>query len=331
MPAASILTVTYNSSLTIERCLLSLNNQSFKDFEVLVVDNDSKDKTTDVIESIRPHLNFNLTLFSSHENLGFAAGNNFLLSHAQGKYIALINPDAFAQPEWLENLITTQTHNPDVGICASKLLRSDSDKIDSAGDSFSTVLKAFKRGEGRKNHLYGKSGRVFGACAGAALYRREMLDKIGFFDEEFFLIHEDTDLSFRANLAGWKVIYIADAIVYHKVHASIGKMSDIQIYHTLRNSEFVRIKNISMKTFLRHFPAFLIGVLVEFIYFVLLHRNAKTYLRAKRDALKKLPLMLEKRKALAPYRKVGKTEEVELTPIWNHEFFFSKLKRLFLN
>src|SRR5208337_3264167 len=98
---------------------------------------------------------------------------------------------------------------------------------------------------------------IFGACAGAALYRRSMLDEIGFLDDDFFLIHEDTDLNWRAQLSGWRTLYVPSALVYHKVRSTIGPMSDISVYYTLRNSELVRIKNIPCPLFLLCLPSFL--------------------------------------------------------------------------
>ena len=119
-------------------------------------------------------------------NLGFAGGNIEGLKHADGEYIALLNNDAAPDKNWLGELVMAMDSDPMVGICASKLIVHGSEIIDSAGDGFSTSLKGFKRGTGEKSFLYNKREFVFGACAGAALYRRKMIEEIGFLDEDFF-------------------------------------------------------------------------------------------------------------------------------------------------
>jgi GT2 family glycosyltransferase len=328
---ASVLVVTYNSSSTIEQCLLSLNDQSFKNFEVLLLDNHSQDETKNIVESVHPRLNFSLSSFYLDKNLGFAGGNNLLLRHATGLYIALLNPDAFADPRWLESMVLIQQSHSKVGICASKLLTADGAFIDSAGDGFSGVLKSFKRGEGKQPIAYMRTEPVFGACAGAALYRRSMIEEIGFFDDDFFLIHEDADINFRAQLTGWGVMFVHDAIVYHKIHGSMGKMTDVQVYYNLRNLEFVRIKNVAFSILLQHSPALLIGILAEFIYFVVLHGKLRLYFLAKRDAMRHFRLMYEKRRTLFQMGK-NRTDQIDklITSVWNREFIWAKIKRFFL-
>jgi GT2 family glycosyltransferase len=327
---ASVLIVTYNSSSTIERCLLSLNDQSFKNFEVLVLDNHSQDETKNIIGFLQPRLKFSFNSFYLHKNLGFAGGNNFLLRHATGLYIALLNPDAFADPRWLEAMVLIQESHSEVGICASKLLTADGTFIDSAGDGFSSVLKSFKRGEGKQPIAYMRTEPVFGACGGAALYRRSMIEEIGFFDDDFFLIHEDADINFRAQLTGWGVMFVHDAIVYHKIHGSMGKMTDVQVYYNLRNLEFVRIKNVAFSMFIKHVPELLIGIIAEFIYFVVLHGKLRVYFVAKKDVLKQFRLMYQKRLAVFKAGKV-RTNQVEklITSIWSPEFMWAKIKRFF--
>ena len=215
-----------------------------------------------------------------------------------------------------------------IGICASKIIVKGTQILDSAGDGFSLGLMGFKRGEGEEASLFNERKYVFGACAGAALYRRKMIEEIGFLDEDFFLIHEDTDLNFRAQLYGWKVLYVPTAIVYHKVRSSIGKMSDIAIYYTLRNREFVRIKNVPIWLFIRFFPEFIITIMAEFIYFVIKHKFFMLYLKAKKDALKMLPKMLKKREAILKNRKVSNKYLINImTSVWQEEYFKAKIKK----
>lgn len=327
MPRASIIVVTFNNKTILSETIRSLLSQSYNDFEVVVIDNNSTDGTYEFVRNNFP----GIICIKMDKNTGFAAGNNTALKYSKGEFIALLNNDAVAQRGWLESLVNAMDSSPDAGICASKMLVHGTNIIDSAGDGFSKVLKGFKRGEWENNGKYSRREYVFGACAGAALYRRKMLDEIGFFDEDFFLIHEDTDLNFRAQLAGWKVLYVPDAVVHHKVRSSIGRMSDIAVYYTLRNSEFVRLKNIPLPVFIRCLPEFVVGMLAEFLYFTIKYGKLWLYLKAKADALRLLPQMLKKRRLIMKTKKVSNKYLYDsMTSAWNGNFFSKKIKK-FLN
>ncbi len=333
MPRVSVIVVNYNGKGIITGCLKALEAQSFKGFEALIIDNGSSD---DSLNEIRDFLKEtaiapSVKLIPINKNLGFAGGNLEGFRSAKGEYIALLNTDTEPGEKWLEDLVVAMDNDSGAGICASKLVVYGTDIIDSAGDGFSTFLKGLKRGEGEKIFSYNQKGYIFGACAAAALYRRRMIEEVGFLDEDFFLIHEDTDLNFRAHLYGWKVLYVPEAIVYHKVRSTIGSMSDTAIYYTLRNTEFVRIKNIPFAVFQRCLVEFFMKTILEFIYFALKHRKLKLYFRAKIDALKMLPKMLEKRKIIMKNRRADNRYLLSLmTPAWKMDFLKAKIDK-FLN
>lgn len=328
MNSVSVIVITFNSSSTIKDCLASLGEQTRKDFEVILVDNNSHDNTSEVVEYIKPVLDFPLKTFNLDRNTGFAGGNNFGLKQAAGGYIALLNPDAMAENFWLEELIKSMDSHSEVGICASKIIDEKINRIDSAGDIYTPVLRGFKRGEGQSSKMFNDQEYIFGACAGAALYRRKMIEEIGFLDKDFFLIHEDTDLNFRAQLSGWKVLYVPTAVVRHKVRSSIGPMSHIAVYYALRNNELVKIKNIPLGIFLRCIPDFLIGTVIEFVYFVIKHRRLRLYLRAKIDTIRMLPRMLKKRSIIMKNRKVSHGYLLNMmTPVWQKDFLITKIKK----
>jgi len=155
-----------------------------------------------------------------------------------------------------------------------------------------------------------------------------MIDEIGFFDEDFFLIYEDTDLNFRAQLAGWKVLYVPDAIVYHKVRSSIGVMSEVAAYYSLRNSELVRIKNVPFCIFLICLPELILSIIVEFIYFAFRHKKIRLYLKAKWDALLMFPVMLKKRKSIMKTKKVTDKYLLSIiTSVFQRGYFKTKAKK----
>ena len=202
--------------------------------------------------------------------------------------------------------------------------------IDSAGDGFSTSLKGFKRGEGEASSLFNRVEYVFGACAGAALYRRKMIEEIGFLDEDFFLIHEDTDFNFRAQLYDRKVLYVPTAMVQYKVRYSIGHMSDTEVYYVRRDSGLVRMKNVPLALFISCFSEFILGLVTEFINFVKKRNHLKLYCKAKVDAIRMLRVMLKKRRANLKGAKIDSKGLREImTPIFEGSFLRKRLKKLF--
>ncbi len=331
-PAISVICVNFNGARVLLDCLRGLQGQRFTDFELIFVDNASSDESLELITRFEAEAvhGFPCKIITMGVNTGFATGNTEGLTAARGVYIATVNPDTIPDERWLGELASAINEDRDTGICASKLIQHDDDSIDSAGDGFSKLLQGFKRGEGERGRRFDRQGHVFGACAGAALYRREMLEEIGFFDEDFFLIHEDTDLNLRAQLAGWKTLYVPTAVVEHKVRSSIGHMSDTAVYYTIRNRDFVRIKNVPLGVFLACLPEFLFGVISEFFYFAIKHRRFNLYFKAKCDAIRMFPKMLGKRKEIMKHKRVGNRYLLSImTPVWNRDFFRAKLKKFF--
>jgi GT2 family glycosyltransferase len=330
-PPVSVIIVNYRGESLIGDCLRALECQTYKDFETIIIDNASPDRS---LAEIRRFLEgspmaVRTKVIALERNHGFAGANLEGLTHAGGKYIALLNNDTEPDPAWLTELCKAMDEDPETGICASKLISRHTGAIDSAGDGYTKALRGFKEGEGEPPDRFNEKRSVFGACAGAALYRMAMLDEIGFFDDDFFLIHEDTDLNFRAKLAGWKTVYVPGAVVLHRVTSSIGYMSDVQVYHTLRNAEFVRMKNMPLPVLARCLPGFVFGFISEFAFFAIRHRRAMLFFKAKKDALKALPRMLVKRNRIMKDRKIGnKALLKEMTPVWNVRFLTAKLRKL---
>lgn len=333
MLKVSIIIVNYNGSGLLRDCLEALERQSFGSFEAVILDNASSDSSLYEIKKFLEETSMasRIKLISLGKNLGFAGGNIEGLKYAEGEYIALLNNDTEPDGGWLRELVEAMDNNPNVGICASKMIVHGTDIIDSAGDGFSTALRGFGEGEQQKSFLYNKKRYVFGACGGAALYRRKMIEEIDFLDEDFFLIHEDIDLNFRAQLNEWKVLYVPTAIVYHKVRSSIGHMSDLAVYYTLRNSDFVRIKNVPLAIFTRCFPEFVIGIVAEFIYFAIRHKHLRLYFRAKMDVIRMFTLMLKKRAVIMKGRKVSNKYLLSMmTPAWQKNYLLAKIKKFLL-
>jgi len=294
IPLISIIIVTWNAKELLKNCLISLYNQTYKNFEIIVVDNASKDNTVQMIEREFPEVK----LVRLNENKGFTGGNIEGLKKTKGEFIALLNNDAEASPQWLETLIKPMFEDEKVGICTSKVIIKGTNILDSAGSGLTTAFSGFKIGMGEKADLYNEKRYVLGGYACACLYRKKMLDEIGFFDEDFVFNHEDTDLDFRAFLSGWKCVYVPDAIVEHRVSATLGYMSAESVYYFSRNSEFVWIKNAPTRLMLKYLHHRILYEIASFGYFGIIHRQWKAFLRGKWDAIKFLPKMVKKREKI---------------------------------
>ena len=237
-------------------------------------------------------------------NYGFCKGNNIGIKASKGEYIVLLNNDTVVEQDWLKNLYNSLMSEYDIGFCASKMLSYyDKNSIDSAGDSFSICGAAYKIGHGKEKDLFTKDDYIFGACAGAAIYKKEMLDKIGLLDEDFFAIYEDADLSFRAQLAGYRCKLAANAIVYHKVNSTLGKLSDTYVYYGQRNVEYAYFKNMPGKLLIKTLPHHILYNVLAFAYFIK-KGKAEMFLKAKFSFFKDFRKVLIKRKEIQKLRTV---------------------------
>jgi hypothetical protein len=237
---ASVIIPNWNGRELLPICLDSLRQQSMS-AEVIVVDDGSTDGSAGLVQQRYPEVR----LIELGENRGFAAAVNAGIRASRAEYVALLNNDAEAAPEWLAELIGALDTHADAGFAASKMLDyADRTRIDGAGDAFTWAGNAYRIGHGERDcGQYDAPAWIFGACAGAAIYRRQMLDAIGLFDEAFFAYYEDADLSFRAQLAGYRCRYVPEAVVYHVGSATSGRGSDRTLYLQTRNRISMVLKN----------------------------------------------------------------------------------------
>lgn len=256
----------WNGADMIGACLRSLNNQSYA-CEAIVVDNGSVDDSVATIEEQFPRVH----LIKLPVNTGFAGGVNTGIQYAIEKgydAVALLNNDATTDKDWLKNLVSTLQKDQHIGMVTSKIMRSDKKHIDSTGDFYSAWGTAFPRGRDEPDTGQFESvEEVFSASGGASLYRTAMFREVGLFDEDFFAYYEDVDISFRARLAGWKVFYQHNAVVYHEVGATSSRIHDFGTYHGLKNIFFLSYKNLPFGLLLVHFPK-------RLLYYTALHAYA---------------------------------------------------------
>ena len=322
MNLVTVIIVNWNGRTLLSECLGSLRNQEFKDFKTILVDNGSLDGSVEWIQRHYPEIK----TISLSKNTGFCVANNIGFSKAQTKYVALLNNDAVAHPLWLLNLVAGLETYEQAGSVASKILHyAKPDIIDRVGDGYTKAGVGLLRGRGRPANAYDKPQWVFGACAAAALYRKSMIDEIGFFDEDFFLIYEDVDLSFRAQLNGYKCLYVPDATVYHKASSTIVRDSDISIYYGHRNLEWVYFKNMPSSLLMKTLFFHMIHTIGSMLYFGS-KGNIRSIMKAKSDALKQMKRVLRKR------QDIQKGKQVDNAYLWNlfdKEYFFNRLAMRF--
>jgi GT2 family glycosyltransferase len=212
-----------------------LRRQTFADFETVLVDNGSSDDSLALVAREFPEVR----VLALSENLGLAGGTNAGIAVTDAPIIATLNNDTEADPRWLAELHAALAAHPEAGSAASKLLLFDRrDVIHSAGDFFGLDGLPGNRGVWQHdNGAFTQQELVFGACAGAAAYRRSMLDDVGSFEADFFMYCEDVDLSFRSQLLGYRCIFVPTAIVYHMLSATGG--GSLASYYCGRN--FLRV------------------------------------------------------------------------------------------
>jgi GT2 family glycosyltransferase len=297
----SVIIPNWNGENLLKVCLSSLRRQTYRDFELIVVDNGSFDGSVELIES---HFR-EVKLISLPVNKGFSQAVNIGIKAAAGKYIALLNNDTEAEPDWLRELTGALARNPEVGFCASKMMNYfQRNIIDSAGDSLQLYGSNNKNGEVDSN-LNEKPGLIFSACAGAAIYRREMLLDTGLFDEDFFAYYEDVDLGFRAQLLGYKCLFVPTAVVYHIHQATSDRMPAKRFVFIQRNIVFVHLKNMPARILLKMLPAFFVNHIFVSITYFLKTKDIKPVLSVYLHILKGIPATLKKRKAIKNRRMVS--------------------------
>ena len=248
-PGISVVIVNLNRRELLARCLESLWQQTYSNFEVIVVDNGSVDGSVEFLENVDDS---RLRIVSLPVNRGFAGGCNAGIVRAAGRYIATLNNDAEADRRWLQELVAGMESDEAIGMCASKILfHGDRKRIDKVGHLMYPDGLNHGRGSGEADRgQFEEREEVLFPDAAAALYRRDMLEIIGFFDERFFAYGDDADLGLRGRLAGWTCIYIPTAIVYHVHSATAGEFSPLKAFLIERNRIWVALKTFPISLLL---------------------------------------------------------------------------------
>ncbi len=302
-PLISVIIPNWNGARFLPTCLDSLRRQTYPNFEVIVVDNASTDNSVELIEREYPEVR----LVKLSTNRGLTGGANAGIQVARGEIIALLNNDTEADPQWLMELHRALEADPEAGMVASKMLLFDRrDVIHSAGDFYRVDGVPGNRGVWERDEgQFDGDRRVFGACGGAAAYRRAMLEEIGLFDEDFFMYCEDVDLAWRAQLAGYPCAFAPRAIVYHRLSATGG--GETASYYCGRNFILVIVKDIPTLLLKKYWWRIILAQLRIAWDALRAWRGkaARARLRGQLAAFCHLPLMLRKRREIQRTRRVS--------------------------
>jgi GT2 family glycosyltransferase len=288
----SVIIVNWNGRHWLEQCLPTLQTQTFTDFEVVVVDNGSDDGSVAWLQSRWP----SVRLLALPENVGFAPANNLGIQATDSPFVVTLNNDTLAEPDWLEAMVTTVT-DPAIGMVACQMLMwQQPDRLDSAGIEIDWAGIAWNRGAGQPAHSLAHSADVFGPCAGAALYRRQMLNEVGCFDEDFFAFYEDVDLAWRAQQAGWRCRYQPQACVRHWHSATAGQNIPQKTFLLGRNKLWSIMKNYPWPALIWAWP-FILGYDGMAVSYQCVRQRNLAALRGRLAALKAASHMWGKRNA----------------------------------
>ncbi len=294
-PKLSIVLPNLNGAGWLCGCIESLYAQTEQNFELIIVDNGSKDESLQ--DAKRAAEDKRCTLLQNGENLGFSKAVNQGIALAKAPYVLLFNNDAFAKPDMAANLLRAIEKDERIFSVQCLMLRHlEPEKADDCGDFVNLFGWAYKRGDGLSFARYPKAQRVFSACGGAALYRKSLLDELGGFEELFFAYLEDVDISWRANNHGYRCLYEPSAVCTHICGATTrgktggSQYNDFKSLQSGRNSLLLPIKNLPLLFFLLNLPYLIFGYLVKLLVFTF-RGFGKPFWQGGKEALRLLKVV----------------------------------------
>lgn len=308
-PIVSVVIPNLNGKHWLDRCIPSLLAQTLRPIEIIVVDNGSADGSADWLADTFAEVR----VLRQTENLGFARATNLGIAASHGEFVVMFNNDARAEPDWLEKLVKAMGHDETIGSAACKTLDyDDSALIYSLGDGFLPNGDAFNIARGQRDRPDLPMPRfVFGGSGCTVIYRRSALDRVGLLDEDFFAFHEDVDLNLRLQLAGYRCLYVPEAVAYHVGFATGRKFKERNAFISGRNRWFVLLKNWPWSLWLRFAPQ-LIWRQAQWAWWGLKgDQESRARCRGSLDALRYLRRELRKRREVQRLRRVSARELAE--------------------
>ena len=315
-PKVTVVIVNWNGERFLDHCLSALLAQTVAPHEIILVDNASSDASLDIVRRFP-----SVRLLAQNENLGFARGNNLAIqaAAAESEWIALLNPDAFVEPHWLEGLLSAARDYPAFDVFGSKLVNAaDPAVLDGAGDAYHFSGLVWRTGHGVPvSEGADETREMFSPCAAAAMYRRTALQRVGGFDEDFFCYIEDVDMGFRLRLHGYRCLYVPQSVAHHVGSGTTGgQHGDFASYHGHRNLVWTFVKDMPGWLFWLFLPVHLALNIITVVWFSF-RGQGKLILKAKLDAVRGLPRMWRKRRVIQRER-VATVGEIwaHLSKVW---------------
>lgn len=259
-PSASVIIVNTNELHHLQRCLPSVMRQTHLDYEVLVVDNASTDGSVQWLRKEFPQVR----VIQNDANLGYTGANNVGFGHAKGSYLVILNPDTVVEADWLVELLFPLQNDRSIGLTTSKvMLMGEPDTINTCGNMVTFTGMTFCRGMGQPADQFRHSGEVASVSGAAFAMRRDVLEQIGDFEERFFIYLEDTDLSWRARIAGYRCFFVATSVVYHEYAM---RFSPAKYFREECNRHFMLLKNLGGQSLVVLWPSLLVGEAIAWGY-----------------------------------------------------------------
>lgn len=265
MQEVSVIIPNYNGMAYLDGVLSTLEKQTIRNYEVILVDNGSDDGSCAFVASHYPWVH----MIELPENFGFCKAVNEGIRQARSNYVLLLNNDIEVEEDFLEEMVAALRRHKKAFSCAARMIQfHDRDKLDDAGNYYCALGWGYARGKGKDIHTYEKEEKIFSSCAGAAIYRKKIFDKIGFFDEEHFAYLEDMDIGYRARLFGYENWYAPKAVVYHVGSGTSGsRYNQFKTRYSSRNNIYLIYKNMPFLQILLNFPFLAVGFGIKILFF----------------------------------------------------------------
>ena len=318
----TIIIPNYNGLAFMEPCMKALDHQNFKDFSILVVDNGSTDGS---VEWLKEH---GIPAVFLKTNTGFSGAVNVGIKKAATPYVILLNNDTKADPDYVGELVRAMEASPKIFSVSSRMIQMyHPDLMDDAGDMYSILGWAYQRGVGQPLERYDKPFKVFSACAGAAIYRRQVFEEIGYFDEMHFAYLEDIDVGYRAKLYGYDNVYCPTARIFHVGSGTSGsKYNSFKVKLAARNNVYLNYKNMPAGQLLLNALPIGVGIALKYQFFKK-RGFAEDYLEGLKEGIRTARMC---RKVPFSPKRLGRYAAIELeliagTFLYVYEFFRRRL------
>lgn len=261
----SVVIPNFNGIAFLDSVLASLEGQTLSNFEVILVDNGSTDGSCSFVTANYPWVH----LIELSENFGFCGAVNEGIRAAKAPYVLLLNNDTEVKEDFVEEMLAAIRRHKNAFSCGARMVQyHDRDRLDDVGNYYCALGWSFARGRGKDIHAYETEDKIFSACAGAAIYRKKIIEKIGYFDEEHFAYLEDTDIGYRARIYGYENWYAPKAIVYHVGSGTSGsRYNQFKTRYSSRNNIYLIYKNMPLLQIILNLPFLAVGFLIKFLFF----------------------------------------------------------------